>query len=72
MFRFLCVVGAVSFASAALGQTPRALARPPAQTPPAIDSAAADGYAPIPEWLGQTRAPATSRRVTLSPLVTER
>jgi aldose sugar dehydrogenase len=57
MFRSLCVVAAVSFASAAFGQTPRAIARPPAQTPPATDSAAADGYAPIPEWLGQTRAP---------------
>lgn len=57
MFRSLCVVAAVSFASVAFGQTPRTIARPPAQTPPATDSAAADGYAPIPEWLGQTRAP---------------
>ncbi len=36
----------------------RAAPRPPAQTgTPAGESAAADGYAPIPAWLGQTRAP---------------
>ena len=36
-----------------------AVPRPPAQTPgaPPAGSAAPDGYAPIPEWLGQTRAP---------------
>src|SRR5262245_65510421 len=42
-------------------QTVRAIPRPPAQPPgppnPADGSAAPDGYAPIPEWLGQTRAP---------------
>ena len=48
MFRSLCVVAAVSFASAGFGQTPRQIARPPAQAPPATDSAAADGYAPGP------------------------
>src|SRR5262245_26929135 len=32
--------------------------RPPAQTgAPAGESATPDGYAPIPAWLGQTRAP---------------
>ena len=38
----------------------RTIPRPPARSgPPKPDdgSAAADGYAPIPEWLGQTRAP---------------
>jgi aldose sugar dehydrogenase len=40
-------------------QTQRVVPRPPAQTPgaPQDGSAAPDGYAPIPEWLGQTRAP---------------
>ena len=40
---------------------PSPVPRPPAQAPgpprPEDGSAAPDGYAPIPEWLGQTRAP---------------
>ncbi len=38
--------------------------RPPAQAPgqqPPGESAAPDGYAPIPQWLGQTRAPVPSK-----------
>ena len=37
--------------------------RPPAQVPnaPPDGSIAPDGYAPIPEWLGQTRAPRPAR-----------
>jgi glucose/arabinose dehydrogenase len=44
-------------------QTPRAIPRPPAQAPnaPPEGSAAPDGYAPIPQWLGQTRAPRPAR-----------
>ena len=42
-------------------QPVRAVPRPPAQAPgpprPEDGSAAPDGYAPIPQWLGQTRAP---------------
>src|SRR5438874_10338930 len=42
-------------------QPVRAVPRPPAQAPgpprPEDGSAAPDGYAPIPEWMGQTRAP---------------
>src|SRR6476619_7667829 len=40
-------------------QTPRPIPRPPAQVPgaPPAGSAAPDGYAPIPEWAGQTKAP---------------
>ena len=40
-------------------QTPRVIPRPPAQVPnvPPDGSIAPDGYAPIPAWLGQTRAP---------------
>src|SRR5207237_1444124 len=43
-----------------VAQQVRAVLRPPAQVGPAKPedgSAAPDGYAPIPEWLGQTRAP---------------
>ena len=44
-----------------VAQTPRVIPRPPAQAPgpprPEDGTAAPDGYAPIPEWLGQTRAP---------------
>jgi glucose/arabinose dehydrogenase len=49
----------VAAASVTVAQTARPIPRPPAQeqgAPPA-GSAAPDGYAPIPEWLGQTRAP---------------
>ena len=42
-------------------ETPQTIPRPPAQAPgpprPEDGSAAPDGYAPIPQWLGQTRAP---------------
>src|SRR5438874_11080755 len=42
----------------AIAQGVHAAPRPPAQTgAPAGESATPDGYAPIPEWLGQTRAP---------------
>jgi aldose sugar dehydrogenase len=48
-------------ASSVVAQTVRAIPRPPAQAPgppkPEDGSLAPDGYAPIPEWLGQTRAP---------------
>jgi glucose/arabinose dehydrogenase len=41
----------------------RAIPRPPAQQPgaPPAGSAAPDGYQPLPEWLGQTRAPRAAR-----------
>ena len=40
-------------------QSVRAVPRPPAPVPgaPAGGTLAPDGYAPIPQWLGQTRAP---------------
>ncbi|MGB7220262.1 MAG: PQQ-dependent sugar dehydrogenase [Vicinamibacterales bacterium] len=40
-------------------QSVRAVPRPPAAVPgaPAEGTLAPDGYAPIPQWLGQTRAP---------------
>src|SRR4030095_8679258 len=44
-------------------QAPRIIPRPPAQLPdaPPDGSAAPDGDAPIPAWLGQTRAPRPAR-----------
>jgi len=51
--------------SASKAQPVRAVPRPPAQAPgpprPEDGSAAPDGYAPIPEWLGQTRASRTAK-----------
>ncbi|HEY2381232.1 MAG TPA: PQQ-dependent sugar dehydrogenase [Terriglobia bacterium] len=44
--------------SMAAAQTIHSAPRPPAQTgAPAGESATPDGYAPIPAWFGQTRAP---------------
>jgi glucose/arabinose dehydrogenase len=64
MTRTLLLAGLVCLAlgvSAMNAQTSRVIPRPPAQPPgppnPDAGSAAPDGYAPIPEWLGQTRAP---------------
>src|SRR4030095_7433024 len=39
--------------------TPKSSPRPPAQQPgaPPAGSAAPDGYSPIPQWAGQTKAP---------------
>jgi len=56
----LAVLAAASILS---GQEPRAILRPPAQLPnaPPDGSAAPDGYAPIPAWLGQTHAPRPAR-----------
>src|SRR5712671_3678363 len=64
MIRRLLLAGVVCVALGTNGmeaQTPRVIPRPPAQPPgpqnPEAGTAAPDGYAPIPEWLGQTRAP---------------
>ena len=57
-----CAV-AVAMGVGALAQTVKPVPRPPARTgPPTPEegSAAPDGYSPIPEWLGQTRAPRPS------------
>src|SRR3954470_3740880 len=58
--KFMSVIAAFLFASVtAHGQAIHAAPRPPAQTggAPPGESATPDGYAPIPAWLGQTRAP---------------
>jgi aldose sugar dehydrogenase len=56
----LAVLAATSIVSA---QSPRVIPRPAAQLPntPPDGSAAPDGYAPLPQWLGQTRAPRPPR-----------
>jgi glucose/arabinose dehydrogenase len=65
MIRRLLVAGVACVALGALvaAQT-RTVPRPPAQAPgqqPPGESAAPDGYAPLPQWLGQTRAPAPAK-----------
>jgi aldose sugar dehydrogenase len=57
----LAAVLAVTFMVSA--QNRSVIPRPPAQVPnaPPDGSAAPDGYAPIPQWLGQTRAPRPAR-----------
>ena len=63
MKRYRAVVCAIVVAVAETGiaaQVVKPVSRPPARTgPPTPEegSAAPDGYSPIPEWLGQTRAP---------------
>src|SRR5437763_2451724 len=53
--------------AAAAAQGVHAAPRPPAQTgTPATESATPDGYAPIPAWLGQTRAPRPTRTAEYS------
>jgi glucose/arabinose dehydrogenase len=66
MFRILCLAAAIVLvfsAPRAHAQAARVIPRPPAQNPPAPsgESAAPDGYAPIPEWAGQTRAPGPAK-----------
>ena len=48
---------ALALATQAAPAIPRPPAQPPGPPKPEDGSAAPDGYAPIPQWLGQTRAP---------------
>jgi glucose/arabinose dehydrogenase len=60
----VCFLGIAVGGGAIGAQAPKAVPRPPARSvPPNPEdgSAAPDGYAPIPEWLGQTRAPRPAR-----------
>src|SRR5262245_31781554 len=50
-----CVALGAVFLTAQTRTVPRPPALPPGQQPPG-ESAAPDGYAPVPQWLGQTRA----------------
>ena len=54
----VCLVVSVTTTSSIRAQGVKAVPRPPVQAAgtPAGESAAPDGYAPIPQWLGQTRA----------------
>jgi aldose sugar dehydrogenase len=68
MIRRVVAAGLLSFALGSLiaAQTkmvPRPAALPPGQQPPG-ESAAPDGYQPLPAWLGQTRAPAPAKSET--------
>jgi glucose/arabinose dehydrogenase len=60
---FAAVVSVVVAGALALhAQTARVVPRPPAAAgPPPGESATPDGYAPIPQWLGQTRAAAPAK-----------
>jgi glucose/arabinose dehydrogenase len=77
MPRSLFVAAAACLALGAAGvgaQTARVIPRPPAQAPgtqPPGESAAPDGYQPIPQWLGQTRAsvPAKSAEYNVETVV---
>lgn len=63
----LCLVVCGTTTSAQSTVSLKAAPRPPAQTgTPAGESAAPDGYAPIPAWLGQTRAPRASKTMEYS------
>ena len=44
-----------------LGAQATTVPRPPATPVPAGESSAPDGYQPLPQWLGQTRAPVPAR-----------
>lgn len=61
-FLFFLVASLCVPVSALEAQGVRAAPRPPAQTgTPANESATPDGYAPIPAWAGQTRAPRATK-----------
>ena len=70
MIRRLIILSVATYAltGVATAQT-KIVPRPPAQAPgqqPAGESAAPDGYQPLPQWLGQTRAPAPARTETFT------
>jgi glucose/arabinose dehydrogenase len=63
------VVAARPLAQSSAGGSSRVIPRPPAQQGPSgpeAGSAAPDGYAPIPQWAGQTRAPHPARSESFS------
>jgi len=71
MIRRLLVAGAacVAVGAVVMSAQTKAVPRPPAQAPgqpPAGESAAPDGYQPIPQWLGQTHAPVPAKTETFT------
>jgi glucose/arabinose dehydrogenase len=71
MIRRLLLAGATCFLFGAVVMyaqaktVPRPPAQPPGQPPPG-ESAAPDGYQPIPQWLGQTHAPVPAKTETFT------
>jgi aldose sugar dehydrogenase len=63
MIRILLAVSLLLGGEALQAQGIRPAPRPPVQAPGATanESATPDGYAPVPEWAGQTRAPRPSK-----------
>src|SRR6266849_5058838 len=71
MIRRALIAGAACLAlgAAMIGAQTKPVPRPPAQAPgqqPPGESAAPDGYQPIPQWLGQTRAPVPAKTETFT------
>src|SRR3954471_11887163 len=71
MIRKALIAGAASIALGSVFMTAqtKTVPRPPAQAPgqqPPGESATPDGYAPIPQWLGQTRAPVPAKTGTVT------
>jgi len=73
MMRRVLVAGvpgivAVMALSAVMAAAQTTVPRPPAQAPgqPQGESAAPDGYQPLPAWMGQTRAPAPAKSETFT------
>src|SRR5215212_6326606 len=65
--KLLVLIGACLICAPAHAQSIQAAPRPPAQTgTPPGESATPDGYAPIPAWLGQTRAPRAAKTADYS------
>ena len=62
MFRALIVLALVAALAPQIKPSPRPPAAPPGPPRPEDGSTAADGYAPSPQWLGQTRAPVPAVR----------
>jgi glucose/arabinose dehydrogenase len=58
----VCIATAVLVAAQAVPPVPRPPALPPGPVPPELGSAAPDGYAPAPQWPGQTKAPRPATR----------
>ena len=62
-------VACVALGAVVINAQIKPIPRPPAQTPgqqPAGESAAPDGYAPVPQWLGQTRASVPAKTETFT------
>jgi glucose/arabinose dehydrogenase len=68
MRMLISVLIAFALAWTTYAQTTRPIPRPPAQQPgaPPAGSAAPDGYSPIPQWAGQTKAPRVAVSVPYS------